>query len=626
MSKYARHALAIVVAGGVTFFIAVFASSAIRSFDLSVYDKVWRLVSGSVHPESERRIIVVDIDETSIERYGSWPWPRNQMAELIEKLDESGVVLQVYDVVFPGEKPDNLSLTNVLSKVPSVMAQILALDSDEKIFRGRLQNGYSDLKCNTNFADANAFIANHSTLIGAAAGHITPRISFDGTVRKMPAVICFEGLGYPALAISAVAQGGAVSAELNYQLDKGFLSPFAQLQYQYLPGFSIPIDEQGDILLPWWLSRDDLLSVSAKDVLEGTVPDYFLKNAWVIVGSTAFGIGDAVPTPLGGVVSGVEVHAQLMTALLDQKIPFTPRHSDLLQWFVGLFFVFLLWSGACYFNRGFVLGVLALSTGLIASGLLLPWYLLAFQLIWLPPLIPVLFVFVSGVLVLVQQYYFDRREIQLLYRNLSSYLPEHVAMQIAKVEPSSKLQARHEQVLVMYADLRNFSIWCSRVSADESAAILHGFYSLADRIVRANGGVIEEYVGDAILAVWSQERVKDLSALKAAQDLVSACDEFFGDETYQADLPPLAVGVGIDYGDVLVGSFGSEHRRAYTLLGVAVSKSMRIQEMTEELAYPIILSDTVHELWASSVMMHSLGGFWLVGSQDAVELFYPDSK
>ena len=208
--------------------------------------------------------------------------------------------------------------------------------------------------------------------------------------------------------------------------------------------------------------------------------------------STAFGIGDAVPTPLAGVVSGVEVHAQLMAALLDQNIPYALRHGDLLQWVVGVFFVFLLWVGACYFNRGFVLGVLALSTGLIAASLLLPWFLLTFQSIWLPTSIPVLFVFVSGVVILVQQYYFDRREIQLLYRNLSSYLPEHVAMQIAKVEPSSKLQARHEQALVVYADLRNFSIWCSRVSADESAAILHGFYSLADRIVRASGGVIEE--------------------------------------------------------------------------------------------------------------------------------------
>ncbi|MBT4146314.1 MAG: adenylate/guanylate cyclase domain-containing protein [Gammaproteobacteria bacterium] len=626
MSKYVRHAWAIVAAGCITFFIAVLASGAIRSLELTAYDKVWRLVSGSVHRQSERRIIVVDIDEMSIEHFGSWPWPRSRIAELIEKLDESGVALQVYDVVFPGEKPENASLSNALAKVPSVMAQILALDSDERIFRGRLQNGYSDLKCHNHFAEANAYIANHPTLVGATAGHITPKISFDGIVRKMPAVICFKGLGYPALAVSAIAQGGAVSGEMSYQLGQGFLSPFAQLQYRNLPGLSIPVDEQGDILLPWWLSRDELLSVSAKEVLEGAVPEHFLKNAWVIVGSTAFGIGDAVPTPLAGVVSGVEVHAQLMAALLDQNIPYALRHGDLLQWVVGVFFVFLLWVGACYFNRGFVLGILSLSMGLIAASLLLPWFLLTFQSIWLPTSIPVLFVFVSGVVILVQQYYFDRREIQLLYRNLSSYLPEHVAMQIAKVEPSSKLQARHEQALVVYADLRNFSIWCNRLSADESAAILHGFYSLADRIVRENGGVIEEYVGDSILAVWDEEKVNSLSALKAAQDLVSGCDEFFGDETYQADLPPLGLGVGIDYGDVLVGSFGSERRRAYTLLGVAVSRSIRIQEMTEELAHPVILSDTVHELWASSVVMRSLGGFWLMGAQETVELFYPDSE
>ena len=625
MTKSLRHGLAIVVAGLVTLILVFMAQGSFKSLGSATQDMVWRTLSGATQQQSERRIIVVNIDEASIEAFGPWPWPRPLMAKLVKRLKEEGAALEIFDVVFPSAKPGDAVLTQALAASPTVLAQILAINSDEAIFRGQLQSGLVYPDCKQYFDSASAYIANDEKIVGQAAGHITPRISSDGSVRKMPALICYQDKAYAALALAAVAKGAEVAPAFSYQRNSGFWESFASLQYRHIPGIQIPVDASGDILLPWWLARQEMVSISAKAVLQGEVPPGFLSGAWALVGATAFGIGDAVPTPLGGAVSGVEVHAQLLSAILDGRLPFQAQSAGLLQLLWALVMAGALWLAACYFNRSFLVGMLFVAVGLMAVTALVPVLLLQLFSLWLPTGTVILFVFIAGGFVLIQQYYCDRLEKALMYRNLASYLPEHVALKIATVEPSSKLQARHERVVVVYADLRNFSAWCNQLPADEVGAILHSFYSLADQVVSARGGVIEEYVGDAVLAVWYHDTSVDCTPVRAAQTLVKEWEAFFGHETNQDHLPPLAVGVGVDYGDVLVGSFGSEHRRAYTLLGETVSKSMRIQAMTEELAQPVVLSENAHTLWGRAMVMHSLGDFWLPGAPKASKLFYPES-
>ena len=624
MKEWLRHGLALGVAGFVALIMAFVAKDSFETLGLRANDMVWRSVSGSAQQQSERRIIVINIDEASIETFGPWPWPRSVMAKLVDRLNEEGAALEVFDVVFSSVQPDDSVLTQALAESPTILAQILAINSDEVVFRGRLQSGLVYPDCQRYFDSATAYIANNEKIIGQQAGHITPRISPDGSVRKMPAMLCYQDKVYPALSLAAIAKGADVSPAFTYKRNTGVWESFATLQYRQIPGMNIPVDVKGDMLLPWWLARQEIVSVSAKDVLLGEVPSGFLSGAWALIGATAFGIGDAVPTPLGGAVSGVEVHAQLMSAILDGRMPYQPQSTGLLQFFWALLMAVLLWLSANYFNRGFLFGMISVAVTLMIVTALLPLFLLQFFSVWLPTIVVILFIFLASGFVLIQQYYCDRYEKALMYRNLASYLPEHVALKIATVEPSSKLQTRHERVAVFYADLRNFSAWCNQLSADEVGAILHSFYSLADKVVSANGGVIEEYVGDAVLAVWYYDTETDCAPVQAAQALVKEWGSFFGHETYQDNLPPLAVGIGIDYGDILVGSFGSEHRRAYTLLGESVSKAMRIQAMTEELAQPIVLSENAHALWRQGLVMHSLGDFWLPGAPKSSTLFYPD--
>jgi len=489
-----------------------------------------------------------------------------------------------------------------------------------------LQGGLSSEVCPGQFPEANGAIGNAPGLRAASAGHITPRMAADGTIRYLPAIICYRNKGYAALALAAIAEGAGVSPDFTVAYGTGWLDPVATLRHPRLPGFSVPINKQGDILLPWWTSREGITSISAKDIMEGNVPAGYLKDAWVLLGATAFGMGDTVPTPQAAAVSGVEVHAQLMTALLDGRIPYQPRGAMLMQigWMV-LSGLLLLGTSRC---RGGIIRVYGpVITGLLLVGatVVLHAALLWIGSLWLPWMVAVFFILSLVALFTTQGYMNSRAEGALLYRNLSSYLPAHVAKQIAQQEPGSTLNARHEQVIVLYADLRNFSAWCDQLPAEQAGALLHSFYTFASKIIHQEGGVVEEYVGDAVMGVWRTNN-SDLRPLSAAKSIVLTGERLFGAETGINTLPPLAIGIGIEQGEVLVGSFGPARRRTHALLGRTVTTAIHLQAMTSELSQPIVCGENVVKSWKEAVPMISLGNFLLKDRQQPTELFVPGTE
>lgn len=603
---------------------SVFWVEPFSSIEAAVGDHLWQFMSASGN--RERRVIVIDIDEASIARYGAWPWPRERTAALFKSLTEQGVALRVVDIAFPEPKPGDDELAAELLKTPTVLAQVLAIGADEPVNMGQLQGGILTGICPGQFPEANGAIGNAPNLRAASAGHITPRMAADGTIRYLPAIICYQNKGYAALALAAIAEGAGVAPEFAVVYGTKWLGPMATLRHPRLPGFSVPINEQGDILLPWWMSRESITSISAKDVMEGNVPAGYLRNAWVLLGATAFGMGDTVPTPQAAAVSGVEVHAQLMTALLDGRIPYQPRGAMLVQigWMALSGFLLL---GVSRFRGGVIRVYGPVLTGLLLVGatVILHAALLWIGSLWLSWMSAVFFILSSVTLLTTQGYLNSRVEGALLYRNLSSYLPAHVAKQIAQQEPGSTLNAHHEQVIVLYADLRNFSAWCDQLPAEQAGALLHSFYTFASKIIHQEGGVVEEYVGDAVMGVW-RSNDSDLRSLNAAKSIVLTGEQLFGAETGINTLPPLAIGIGVEQGEVLVGSFGPARRRTHALLGRTVTTAIHLQSMTGELSQPIVCGENVVRAWKDTVSMVSLGNFLLKDRQQPTELFVPGTK
>jgi adenylate cyclase len=166
----------------------------------------------------------------------------------------------------------------------------------------------------------------------------------------------------------------------------------------------------------------------------------------------------------------------------------------------------------------------------------------------------------------------------------------------------------------MFVDLRNFSAYCEGRSPEDSATVLHLFYTTLDRIVSQHGGVVEQMVGDSIMAVWNGSSPCADHAAKAVGAAAQVWREGVAQLPRVASrkTPPLDLGIGIETGQVMVGSFGPAHRRVHSVLGETVTIAARLEALTAEMAYPILLGPEV-VAQSGTTEAKPLGDFLLAG-------------
>ena len=615
LSRAWMRALALALAAVAVWLLQLAAPTALNAWNDRLTSRTWSLADGAAQ---EQRVVVVDIDEKSVQALGPWPWPRERVAQLLTALDQQGVSLKVVDILFDGQQAQDPALRKALTQgAPSVIAQLFALNPEPLVRTGTLSGALpateSAKACAQSATAAYGYMAPSAGLLGTAnapaLGHITPVVDADGAVRRVPALICFEGKAYPALTVSALA--AATGTEPLWVSRPGLLGQDRAIQ---LGDMRLPTNERGELLVSYQMPRNGFVSISASDVLTGQVPPGLLKNVWALVGSTAMGAGDAVATPQGGVVGGIEVHAQILSAALDSRTPVVPTWSSL--WTLGsslvsmiVLLALLLWRRpgaavtvplAAVLNTATLFAVHA--HALLTQHLVLAWG------------VPALFVLMSSALVLVAEMLRVRFERERLFHNLSSYLPEGAARKVAFEGPSAQVQAQRQEATVMFVDLRNFSAYCEGRSPEDSATVLHLFYTTIDRIVSQHGGVVEQMVGDSIMAVWNGSSPCTDHAAKA----VGAATQIWHEGVAQLPrvasrkTPPLDLGIGIETGQVMVGSFGPAHRRVHSVLGETVTIASRLEALTAEMAYPILLGPEA-VLQSGTTEAKPLGDFLLAG-------------
>jgi len=614
---------------------------ALRQADERVTDSVWQVVADK---QPEQRLVVVDIDDASLQRIGPWPWPRSTQARLVQALKSQGVGLQLYDVVFADERAGTGELARAIAAVdpssPVVLAQVFAINHETAQSSGQLAGALRGTACLPPAVPAQGFVANAAGLHDRA-GHITPRLDVDGAVRRIPALICQDGRNYPTLALSALLAESdpAIPPQLRVEPGIGPWDPAWMLSLPALPGINAPLDADGNLRVPYHKARSAIMSVSAADVLEGRLPAHVLQGKWALIGASAFGLSDAVPTALGGAVSGVEVHAQLITGLLDGAVPFEPKGAHWLSslWVALAVAAMLALAGFhpqprstrglwLQSNRALWLPLTALGL----AGLTIAMHALALVAAgwWIGWSHATLAILLAGLCLGLAEHARSLAEKGRLFRNLASYLPGAVAEQIALAEPSGEIVAERRDLTVLAADLRNFSAYCEARAPEDAARVLHRFFSTASAIVEAHGGVVEEMVGDGLVALFNGPRAlanHPAAALAAAREMWLRCSEELPNLPPQG-LEPLALGIGIESGMALLGSFGPSGRRVHTVLGQTVTVALRLQELTADLAYPVLVGEVAADRIGvpfehNDLALKSLGTFLLPGLRRSSKIF-----
>jgi len=612
--------------------VVTFVVTSLFSVGLSVIEERvgalgWTLTADSA---PEERITLVLIDEASIAEVGPWPWDRAEMATLVYRIHEAGAQLQLHDITYPEPRDGDASfLDALLASQNTLISQVPVLNAqgDTGGNAGMLTHPVSGGLCSAggvSLPSTSQFVASAAGFSAVPKGHGAALIDADGAVRSSPGVICVDGAAYPSLAISAFLQlsnanqwGGSITRGTS------LLDPEAVMTLDGYPGLEIPLDRSGAMRISFKQSPEAFQAISAVDVIRGRADPRLLENTIAIVGGTAFGMGDIVPTPYSGGTYGVELQARLIAGILDVRTPFTPVGAPLFLLALCGIFGLLLHTVASFGGRVAAYGLPIACIGLPIAASIVHILSLSLGGIWLGWMLPAMFGLTAASGLLVLELGLVRFERSRVFSNLNSYLPRSVAQEVAFSAPTSTVKAHRRDSTLLSADLRNFSAFSEARPPEEVAVLLHYFVSRASEIIENHGGQLQEFRGDGILAIWeSADTSTARSVMQAAESLQRALSDRLLPEQALQGFEPLALGIGIEQGPVLVGSIGPSHRRSHTVLGGTVAVTLRIQEMTAELAQPVLVGECLARQ-LDHIGLESQGSYLLPGLKIPHILFAP---
>jgi adenylate cyclase len=608
----------------------------------------------------DTQVIIVDIDEKSLAEVGRWPWGRNVMAELVDRLTNQYQVAVVgFDVVFA--EPDESSGLKVLEAIgrqqlkgdigyQRVLGGLRSgLDYDQQFadaLRGKpVVLGYyfsaankaqqsgalpapafpagSFTDRNSSFVKWEGYGGNLPQLQKAAlhGGHFNPLIDSDGISRRVPLVVEFDGAYYEALSVAVVRAllGGA-------ELRPGF--PEGEPGIEWLDIVSkratirVPVDESVAALIPYRGFEHSFPYISAADVLKGRVDPEQMKGRVVLVGTTAPGLMDLRATPVGAAYPGVEVHANLIAGMLNDAVKEKPGYVlaiDVLQHLVfgGLLAVLLpllspLWAT-----------VLAMTTLFIVMAINLALWQVGNMVLPLASLVFLILVMLYGSN-MSWGFFVESRTKRQFAELFGQYVPPELVDEMAKNPESYSMEGRNEELTVLFSDIRSFTTLSEGMDPKELAHLINTYLGAMTDIVRVQRGTLDKYIGDAIMAFWGapvadseHARHAVVTALKMQQAMKGLGDEFVA-----RGWPPLQIGVGVNTGTMTVGDMGSPVRKSYTVMGDAVNLGSRLEGITKEYGVGIVVGEVTRNK-LSDMAFRELDRVKVKGKDEPVSIYEP---
>ena len=564
-----------------------------------------RFVNMQAADTPEQRMLVVDIDETSLAEH-PWPWPRERMADLVETLLAGGARAVALDILQgkPGDVGGDARLAALALQGPLVLAQLFDYETRPAPLRyGQLAGGTPGLRGAA--MPAQGFIANHAGLAQAPhVGNIGMRPDPDGVLRRVPMTTWFEGRRYPTLSRAlldccAVPQAPATPVALTA---------------------SVQAPDEGQVRIPFTRSLDAYAVATAAAVFAGQVPDNLLAGRLVLVGSSSLSIGDRVATPLHRSSPGLLVHAAMLTTLLDRQAGLAPAPWPG-RWLALLFAAATALLAHYTFARRSALFNVALLALASLAWLLAAYAISAHDARFAPtgPLMAIMFLLSVGVPFHWQMAQSGSRR---LLDTMRRYVAGAVVDELLRSGLKDPLAPRHLQVTTLIADMQGYTTQVEALPVEDAARLTTDFLDCLTRPVLEMHGTLDKYTGDGLVAFWGapipNAEHADL-ALDAARQILREVTRF-SQARVRAGFQPLRVRIGIESGPAMVGDFGTAFRSIYTAVGDSVNIASRLEQAARDLPYDVIIGEgTV--AYARRHRFLSLGSHALRGKEKKIELY-----
>jgi len=419
-----------------------------------------------------------------------------------------------------------------------------------------------------------------------------PFVDADGVFRRVPLVQAYQGYLFASLAL-ATAQGyldtASIELAVEAQGNKGGKEYYA-LETINLKNFQIPVDANGAVFVPYRGRQGSFPYVPAYKVLDGSADASQLKGKIVLIGTSAPGLLDLRSTPVQNIYPGVEVHANIISGILDDRIKHKPA------WTVGYEFVLLVIVAVCMaLLLPLVSPLIAAASTLGFAGVIMAGTFVAWNNNLILPLAsPMLLIVLIFMLHMTYGFFIESRGKRQLANLFGHYIPPELVDEMSESPEEFSLDGENREMTVLFSDVRGFTTISEGMNPKELTQLMNALLTPMTRVIHKNRGTIDKYMGDAIMSFWGAPLADAEHARHALYAAMAMIDEL---KIMQADFthrgwPAVNIGIGLNTGNMNVGNMGSEFRMAYTVLGDAVNLGARLEGLTKNYGVNIIVSES----------------------------------
>ena len=647
----------------------VFAGHAARFYQIELIDRLESIIYDArlkltMPGKGDSRIVILDIDEKSLGEIGRWPWSRNIMARLMDRLfDEYGVAAVGFDIVW-AERDDSSGIQVLDALAKKELKDAPGFQSAYQQLRGRLDYDaafaasirgrpvvlgyYISSEAHAVRANAipdpvlpkGAFEGRYAPITrwdgytgnlpeymanAAGAGHINPKVDDDGVVRRVPLLGEFDGAYYEAFSLALARTWLALetAGRKPPPVEAGFPADgITGMEWLKVGRLTVPVDEQAMALVPYAGKRSSFPYLSLADVLAGRVKPEQLKGRLALIGTSVPSLSDLRSTPVENVYPGVEIHANLVAGMINGKLKRQPRYM------IGAEVLLLLVGGI-------VLSVLiprlsALwATAVAVSGIAL---ITVFDvLVWteadtvLPLAASILMTAAVYTMNMAYGYFVETRSKRQFAELFGQYVPPELVDRMAADPGMYSMQPKAAELTILFADVRDFTRISESLQPEELREYIDAYLTAMSGIIREKyRGTLDKYIGDAVMAFWGapvEDPQHARNGVLAGLQMLKECEVLNGKFAARS-WPTLMIGVGLNTGNVRVGDMGSRVRRAYTAMGDAVNVASRLEGRTKHYGVGILVGEATRNA-VKDVVFREVDRIRVKGKDAAVTIYEP---
>ncbi|XOV79110.1 MAG: CHASE2 domain-containing protein [Aestuariibacter sp.] len=594
-------------------------------------------------------VVIVDLDEKTMEEIG-WPWPREDLGQLVYNLADAGAVVIGFDVIFaePSRNPAKEVLEKIIESEspPAILNELVismdgdrafaeSFDATDVLFAFLLQQDDTrrgvlpshEIITDTPVTDK-MLVENYSGYVSslpmlheasAGEGFMNSSPDPDGFLRRSALINRYQDKLFPSLSLEA-ARLYALADTIEVKTQPS--GEFTSIDGVVIGNQLIPTDARGRVLIPYRGPQRSFPYVSAVDVLRNDFDHSLFESAIVLVGTSAVGLADLRATPVGLQYPGVEVHANVIDGLLQPEIlKYRP------EWWEGAVVVYIILMGLLLSLAMPLMGPMFMAlTGAVAlSGTVLGNVWLWNNVnISLPMASSLLLIITIMVYNIAKGFFSETKKRQQIKGIFDQYVPPaHIDKMLEEPDQVS-MDGERKEMSVLFSDIRSFTSISEELSANELKQLLNRYFDPITESIFHHQGTIDKYVGDMVMAFWGAPLDDEKHAQHAVEtsfDMLRITERL-RNEFVKEGLPAVRIGIGINTGFMNVGDMGSTFRRAYTVLGDAVNLGSRLEGLTKFYGVEFLVSLSTMEQ-CEGVTFRRIDKVKVKGKNEAVAIFEP---